>query len=84
MTRKDLADLAGGALHRTIVDDVPSLKRGRVWCHTCGHTETVNGAACLRLGWPEHCGHTMSIDSPDERARSTGNVSATSPPVGEP
>jgi len=67
MTFKHLADLAGGSLHRDIVDQVPSLKRGRVWCHVCGHTEAVDSAKCLASGWPKHCGQTMSIDSPEER-----------------
>jgi hypothetical protein len=53
--------------HQSVVEQVPQLKRGQVWCHTCGHTERVDSAACLRSGWPTHCGETMSIDSPDER-----------------
>lgn len=56
-------------LHQSIVDDVPKLKRGRVWCHTCGRTEAVDSAACLRSGWPKCCHATMSIDSPDERRK---------------
>ena len=52
-----------------VVDEVPQLKRGRVWCHECGHTERVDSRACLASGWPKHCGYTMSIDSPAERAR---------------
>ena len=52
-----------------VVDDVPQLTRGRVWCHECGHTESVNSRECLRSGWPKHCGCTMSIDSPEERGR---------------
>ncbi len=67
MNIKQLAELAGGSMHRDIVSKVPSLKRGRVWCHTCGHTEAVDSAHCLAHGWPKHCGQTMSIDSPAER-----------------
>jgi hypothetical protein len=67
MTFADLADIAGGSLHRDIVEHVPSLKRGRVWCHTCGYSQAVDSARCLATGWPTHCGHTMSIDSPEER-----------------
>ena len=52
----------------SIVDDVPQLKRGRVWCHKCGATMKVNAGRCLRSGWPTCCGETMSIDSPKERA----------------
>jgi hypothetical protein len=46
----------------------PSLSRGQVWCHSCGHTQKVNSAGALRHGWPRCCGQTMSIDSPEERA----------------
>lgn len=54
--------------HESIVEQVPQLKRGQVWCHECGHTEQVNSGEALRSGWPKHCGYTMSIDSPEERA----------------
>ncbi len=47
---------------------LPQLKRGRVWCTTCGHSQSVNSNECLRSGWPKHCGYTMTIDSPEERA----------------
>ncbi len=67
MTFKRLAELAGGGLHQHIVDQVPALKRGRVWCHKCGRTEPVDSARCLAIGWPKCCGETMSIDSPEER-----------------
>ena len=56
-------------IHRNIVDDVPQLRRGRVWCHSCSHTEKVDSAECLAHGWPKCCGQTMSIDSPEERKR---------------
>ena len=55
-------------LHDTIVNDVPQLARGRVWCHTCGNTLKVDSAYCLGTGWPVCCNQTMSIDSPEERA----------------
>lgn len=57
------------SLHEKIVEDVPQLRRGMVWCRKCGHSEKVNSAAALRHGWPMHCGETMTIDSPEERAR---------------
>lgn len=44
------------------------LRRGRVWCTVCGHTHAVNSAIGLAHGWPVHCGVTMTIDSPEERA----------------
>ncbi len=45
----------------------PSLKRGQVWCLKCGRTESVKSSHCLQHGWPECCGETMTIDSPEER-----------------
>lgn len=53
--------------YNSIVEQVPQLKRGRVWCHECGHTQPVNSGHALAHGWPLHCGQTMSIDSPEER-----------------
>lgn len=52
-----------------LVCEIPQIKRGLVWCKTCGREQKVNGADCLRDGWPKCCGHTMTIDSPQERAR---------------
>lgn len=52
-----------------IGSEVPQISRGRVWCTTCGHTQKVDGVAALNGGgWPKHCGYTMTIDSPEERA----------------
>ena len=51
-------------LHQAIVDDVPQLKRGLVWCRVCEDEEQVDSAACLRNGWPKCCGETMTIDHP--------------------
>jgi hypothetical protein len=65
---KRFAHLSGEEFRRGVIDEVPSLSRGRVWCLTCGHTEAVDAARCLREGWPTHCGLTMTIDSPEERA----------------
>jgi hypothetical protein len=63
-----------GGLYSTLANCHPSLTRGQVWCHTCGHTQRVDSAQSFRSGWPMHCGETMSIDSPDER-RALGGVS---------
>lgn len=52
-----------------VVADVPQLRRGRVWCRSCGHSERVDSAHALSSGWPTHCGSTMTIDSPAEQAR---------------
>jgi len=48
-----------------IVSDVEQLKRGKVWCRTCGREQAVDSAYCLRNGWPTCCGYTMTIDHPD-------------------
>lgn len=64
---RELAEKAT-SLHDNIVADVPQLRRGMVWCTVCGHSERVDSANALRHGWPKHCGFTMTIDSPEERA----------------
>ena len=51
-------------LHELIVEDVPALKRGVVWCLKCGRSMKVDAARCLAHGWPKCCGKTMSIDNP--------------------
>lgn len=66
MSRGLLGALAG--LHDRLAQSNPQLARGQVWCHRCGHTQQVDSADCLRRGWPKHCGETMSVDSPAERA----------------
>ena len=55
-----------------VVQEVPRLKRGRVWCATCGFTMSVNATQCLAHGWPKCCGQTMTIDSPHERDAAKG------------
>lgn len=47
---------------------VVQLKRGKVWCRTCGRTQRVDSAFALSHGWPRCCGYTMTVDSPEERA----------------
>lgn len=59
---------AASGLHDKLANWHPSLSRGQVWCRTCGHTEKVDSADCLRTGWPKCCGYTMTIDSPAESA----------------
>jgi len=54
--------------YRRAGESHPKLSRGRVWCPTCGRTYIVNAGECLRLGWPECCGETMTIDAPAERS----------------
>ena len=55
-------------LHQRIANDVPKIKRGKVWCIQCKRMKLVDGAECLRSGWPKCCGQTMTIDSPQWRA----------------
>ena len=55
-------------LHASIANDVPQIKRGMVWCTVCGRSQQVDGAECLRSGWPKCHSFTMTIDSPEERA----------------
>ena len=58
----------GARIHNTIVDQVPKLARGQVWCVKCGATRKVDSAHCMEHGWPQCCGETMTINSPEERA----------------
>ena len=51
-------------LSAELVQSHPSLKRGMVWCRTCGRSEQVNSAVALRHGWPKCHGQTMTIDDP--------------------
>lgn len=62
----EIKELLG--LHEKIVADVPQLRRGMVWCRTCGRSHRVNSADALRHGWPKCHGFAMTIDSPEERA----------------
>lgn len=53
------------SLYTKIVNDVPALKRGIVWCRTCGKSLKVDSGDCLQNGWPKCCGYTMTIDHPN-------------------
>lgn len=61
--------LSGGAgvseLHEKIAESHPSLRRGQVWCRTCGREKRIDSALAIRFGWPKCCGYTMTIDHPD-------------------
>ena len=61
------------SIHKMIVDEVPQLKRGQVWCAQCGASLKVESSSCLAHGWPKCCGYTMTIDSPEERKQLTSN-----------
>jgi len=51
--------------YHPLAESHPSLRRGVVWCRTCGRSQKVDSAECLRSGWPECHGYTMTIDHPD-------------------
>mgnify|MGYP001583449962 FL=1 len=55
-------------LYQVLAKSHTSLRRGRVWCRECGHSEAVNSVDAFEHGWPKHCGYTMTIDSPEEQA----------------
>jgi Zn finger protein HypA/HybF involved in hydrogenase expression len=55
-------------IHDRIAQDVPQIRRGKVWCTVCEREQKVDGAKALRSGWPTCHGFTMTIDSPEERA----------------
>lgn len=67
MNPKLLAKIGAGQMHRNIAASVPQLARGQVWCLKCGATLKVDSGRALQSGWPKCCGHTMTIDSPEER-----------------
>lgn len=64
-------------VYEKTVSDVPQLRRGIVWCVTCGSSQRVDSANALRHGWPTCCGQTMTIDSPEERATRNNSDTAT-------
>ena len=54
-------------LYANVAKATPQLARNQVWCRSCGSTKKVDSAQCFRHGWPKCCGHTMTIDSPEEQ-----------------
>jgi hypothetical protein len=48
---------------------IPEVARALVWCRVCGRKMKVAPAECLSKGYPECCGATVSLYSPEERAR---------------
>lgn len=65
LIQSQAARISALALHEKIASSHPSLRRGKVWCRSCGTEQEVDPAGCLRNGWPKCCGHTMTIDHPD-------------------
>lgn len=55
-------------IHAQLANSHEKLRRGRVWCRTCGSSRAVDSANAMRFGWPKCCGYTMTIDAPEERA----------------
>ena len=66
-------------LYEDLAQSHRSLRRGQVWCRTCGATRNVDPAECLGKGWPKCCGYTMTIDAPDERPTEKTTVSQEKP-----
>jgi hypothetical protein len=62
-----VSDLANFTDFERLAQEIPQLRRGRVWCTSCGCSRQVDSVDCLRHGWPKCCGYTMTIDSPEER-----------------
>lgn len=54
-------------MYDKIINEVPQLKRGIVWCTECGKSQKVNSKYCFKNSWPTCCGYTMTLDSPEER-----------------
>ena len=52
----------------SIVESVPQLKRGQVWCRICGFTMSIDAGQCMKTGWPKCCNQTMTIDAPKDRS----------------
>ncbi len=53
----------------TVNRGLKKMQRNRVWCIQCGQSRSVDSVHALRNGWPKCCGYTMTIDSPEERAK---------------
>lgn len=62
-TPNPFAAILGGGLHRSLANAIGNPDR--VWCRTCGRSEKVDAALCLRHGWPKCCEATMTIDNPE-------------------
>lgn len=48
-------------LHNAMAE-AAGLKTATVYCTVCGASQIVDGAECLRHGWPKCHGFTMSLD----------------------
>ena len=41
------------------------IKKAHVKCSQCNSEHDVDGGECLRTGWPECCGKTMTLVTDD-------------------
>jgi len=53
-------------MYEAMANSHEKLRRGMVWCRTCGRSQKVNSAFALQNGWPKCCGYTMTIDAPTD------------------
>lgn len=62
--------IRASGLYKGMAGSHPSLRRGMVWCRSCGASQKVDAAKALQFGWPKcPCnGHTMTIDAPNENS----------------
>jgi hypothetical protein len=56
-----------GAMYRDMAA-AAEIVHGQVQCKKCGATAKVDGAWCLRNGWPKCCGYTMGLVSDESQA----------------
>lgn len=54
------------AIHDRIACDA-GISEARVTCLACGREQLVDGATCLRKGWPTCHGATMRLVSPGDK-----------------
>lgn len=56
-------------VYQRIIDSNPQIKRGIVWCQRCDRKVRINPYQTLSTrSWPQCCGFTMTVESPEERA----------------
>lgn len=57
---RNLAKRIAG-IHDTMAE-AAGIKQATVYCTVCGASQEVDGAECLRSGWPKCHGYTMTLD----------------------
>lgn len=68
MRKRDRRTPKSVKITQAAIESAPKIARGMVWCKKCGRSQKVDPAECFSTGWPECCGKTMAIDSPEERS----------------